>query len=207
MEPPPPFEKDFYMEHPDVTALTPAEVDAWRREHKIQVSGDGNIKPVRTFLEAAFPEFLIAEIHAAGLTSPTPIQSQSWPIAMSGRDIIGLASTGSGKTLSFALPAIVHIMAQDYLAAGDGPIALMLAPTRELALQIKAECDRFGASIGVKNTCIYGGVPRGPQQRDLQQCASRALDQLQSHAVMRARTTPLRSVSIILCMLCGLQRG
>ena len=81
---------------------------------------------------------------------------KGWPIALSGHDMIGLAQTGSGKTLGFALPAMVHIMAQDYLQAGDGPIALMLAPTRELALQIKAECDKFGASSQIKNTCVYG---------------------------------------------------
>jgi len=82
--------------------------------------------------------------------------------------MIGLASTGSGKTLCFALPAMVHIVAQEHLRPGDGPVAVMLAPTRELAMQIKGECDRFGASSGVKNAAIFGGVPKGPQQRDLQ---------------------------------------
>ena len=75
-----------------------------------------------------------------------------------GEDVALADQTGSGKTLCFALPAIVHINAQDYLLAGDGPIALMLAPTRELALQIKAECDKFGASSQIKSTCVYGGV-------------------------------------------------
>merc|ERR1719230_329815 len=57
--------------------------------------------------------------------------------------------------------------AQDYLQRGDGPIVLVLAPTRELAVQIKAECDKFGASSGIKNTCLYGGVEKYKQQRDL----------------------------------------
>ena len=153
----PPFEKSFYFEHPAVTALSPAEVDAWRSTHAIHVTEKQRApKPVRTFLEAAFPENLVAELESSGFASPTPIQSQGWPIALSGHDMIGLAQTGSGKTLGFALPAMVHIMAQDYLQAGDGPIALMLAPTRELALQIKAECDKFGASSQIKNTCVYG---------------------------------------------------
>ena len=168
MEPAVPFEKNFYIEHPAITALSDAEVNTWRREHRITVNDSRASKPVRTFLEASFPEFLMSELEATGFRAPTAIQSQSWPIAMCGHDLIGLASTGSGKTLGFALPAIVHIMAQDYLQAGDGPIALMLAPTRELALQIKAEVDKFGASSQVKNTCVYGGVPKGPQQRDLQ---------------------------------------
>ena len=171
MDAPQPVEKDFYMEHPAVTALETSDADAWRRNHSIEVTRGASRapKPVRTFLEAAFPDYLTAELDASGFRSPTPIQSQAWPIALSGFDVIGLASTGSGKTLAFALPAVVHIMAQDYLVPGDGPIALMLAPTRELAVQIKSECDKFGAASGIKNTCVYGGVPKGPQQRDLQQ--------------------------------------
>ncbi len=56
---------------------------------------------------------------------------------------------------------------QPYLQRGDGPIVLVLAPTRELALQIKVECDKFGASSSIKNTVVYGGVPKGPQVSDL----------------------------------------
>ena len=58
------------------------------------------------------------------------------------------------KTLAFLLPAIVHINAQPYLQPGDGPIVLVIAPTRELAVQIKVECDKFGHSSGIKNTCV-----------------------------------------------------
>ena len=171
MDPLPAFEKRLYIEHPAITKLTAAEVEEWRSANQIELmKNSANApKPVRTFLESSFPDYLVSELEASGFRSPTPIQSQGWPIAMSGMDIIGLASTGSGKTLAFALPGIVHIMAQDFLQPGDGPIMLVLAPTRELALQIKAECDKFGAASGVKNTCIYGGVPRGPQLRDLQE--------------------------------------
>lgn len=89
-------------------------------------------------------------------------------MALKGRDLIGLAETGSGKTLSFLLPAVVHINAQPLLERGDGPIVLVLAPTRELAVQIQNECIKFGSSSKIQNTCVYGGVPKGPQQRDLQ---------------------------------------
>ena len=164
-----PFEKDFYMEHPDVARLSSKDAEQWRHRNRITVSEDSSPKPVRTFLEAAFPESVTIELERSGFPSPTAIQSQAWPIALSGYDMIGLASTGSGKTLCFALPAIVHILAQNHLQPGDGPIAAFLAPTRELALQIKEECDKFGASSGVKNTAVYGGVPKGPQQRDLGQ--------------------------------------
>ena len=69
-------------------------------------------------------------------------------MALLGRDMIGISATGSGKTLAFLLPAIVHINAQPYLQPGDGPIVLAIVPTRELAVQIKVECDKFGNSSG-----------------------------------------------------------
>ena len=88
-------------------------------------------------------------------------------MALSGRDVVGIAETGSGKTIAYCLPSIVHINAQPLLAQGDGPIVLILAPTRELAVQIQQECTKFGKSSRIRNTCVYGGVPRGGQIRDL----------------------------------------
>jgi ATP-dependent RNA helicase DDX5/DBP2 len=124
-------------------------------------------KPVRTFEEASFPEYVLKEVDKLGFKSPTPIQKQGWPMALSGRDMVGIAQTGSGKTLSFLLPAIVHINAQPYLERGDGPIVLVLAPTRELAVQIQQEADKFGSTSGIKHTCVYGGVPKSGQIRML----------------------------------------
>jgi ATP-dependent RNA helicase DDX5/DBP2 len=147
--------------------MSPEEVDEWRRRHEITVTGTNIPKPVRTFEEASVPEFMLKEIMKAGFTEPTAIQSQGWPMALSGRDMVGIAQTGSGKTLSFLLPAVVHIVAQPELKRGDGPIVLILAPTRELAVQIQGECIKFGDSTGIKSTCIYGGVPKGSQARDL----------------------------------------
>merc|ERR1712046_183584 len=131
------------------------------------VEGRNCPKPVRTFEEASFPDYVLEEVSRAGFKEPTPIQVQGWPIALSGRDMVGIAETGSGKTLAFLLPAIVHINAQPYLSKGDGPIVLVLAPTRELACQIQEESSRFGKSSKIKNTCCYGGVPRREQQQDL----------------------------------------
>merc|ERR1719197_1095436 len=81
--------------------------------------------------------------------------------------MIGIAQTGSGKTLAFLLPAVVHINAQECLRRGDGPICLVLAPTRELAVQIQGECLKFGTSSRIRSTCVYGGAPKGPQIGDL----------------------------------------
>ena len=69
----------------------------------------------------------------AGFKIPTPIQAQGWPIALNGNDMVGIAKTGSGKTLSYILPALIHCKKEKPLRNGDGPVCLVLAPTRELA--------------------------------------------------------------------------
>lgn len=163
----PKFEKNFYQENEAVSNRTDAEVEEFRKTHTMVVKGTDVPKPVETFDEAGFPSYVLKEIKAQGFPNPTAIQSQGWPMALSGRDVIGIAATGSGKTLSYCLPAIVHINAQPLLSPGDGPICLVLAPTRELAVQIQQECSKFGKSSRIKNTCVYGGVPRGQQIRDL----------------------------------------
>ena len=163
----PAFEKDFYVEHTNVTNRTDGEVEAYRRKCEMTVEGHDVPRPVESFEEAGFPEYVMSEIKRAGFAAPTAIQAQGWPMALKGRDLIGLAETGSGKTLSFLLPAVVHINAQPRLQHGDGPVALVLAPTRELAVQIQAECVKFGSSSRIRSTCVYGGASRGPQCRDL----------------------------------------
>jgi superfamily II DNA/RNA helicase len=107
------------------------------------------------------------EIAKQGFSAPTPIQAQGWSMALSGLDLVGIAQTGSGKTLAYLLPAIIHVNSQPYLERGDGPIVLVLAPTRELAQQIQEVASEFGRTSKVKNTCVFGGAPKGPQLRDL----------------------------------------
>ncbi|KAI1824403.1 ATP-dependent RNA helicase DBP2 [Xylaria intraflava] len=163
----PKFEKSFYKEDEAVAQRPMSEVERFRRDHQITIAGRDVPKPVETFDEAGFPRYVMDEVKAQGFPAPTAIQSQGWPMALSGRDVVGIAETGSGKTLTYCLPAIVHINAQPLLAPGDGPIVLVLAPTRELAVQIQQEITKFGKSSRIRNTCVYGGVPRGPQIRDL----------------------------------------
>jgi len=162
-----PFQKNFYVEHPDVAARSQQEVDEFRTKHEMKVTGSNIPRPVYSFVEANFPDYLLAEVAKAGFTTPTGIQMQGWPMALSGRDMIGIAKTGSGKTLSFVLPSIVHINAQPLLSPGDGPIVLILSPTRELAQQTLGECQKFGYSSRIKHTCVFGGVPKYAQARDL----------------------------------------
>ncbi|KAI0297295.1 DEAD-domain-containing protein [Multifurca ochricompacta] len=163
-----PFEKNFYVEDKRVSTRSDREIEEFRKVKEIKVQGHNVPRPVTSFDEAGFPEYLMSSIHAQGFAEPTPIQCQAWPMALSGRDVVAIAQTGSGKTISFALPAMLHINAQPLLSPGDGPIALVLAPTRELAVQIQQECTKFGSNSRIRNTAIYGGAPKGPQIRDLQ---------------------------------------
>ncbi|CAI9112722.1 OLC1v1013204C2 [Oldenlandia corymbosa var. corymbosa] len=145
--------------------MTEHEVTLYRSQREITVQGHDVPKPIRMFHEANFPDYCLEVISRLGFVEPTPIQAQGWPMALKGRDLIGIAETGSGKTLAYMLPALVHVTAQPRLAYGDGPIVLVLAPTRELAVQIQEEALKFGSHI--RSTCIYGGAPKGPQIRDL----------------------------------------
>ena len=163
-----PFEKNFYKEHRSVRDMTSADVDELRKTWNIVVTGRTKIpKPLPSFEAACFPEAIMKEIMSAGFPAPTAIQAQGWPVCLNGHDLIGVAETGSGKTLAFILPAIIHIQAQPRLERGDGPIALVLAPTRELACQILAECQKFSLTSGIRSACCYGGVPKSQQSRDL----------------------------------------
>ncbi len=100
--------------------------------------------------------------------SPTPIQSLTWPIAQKGFNLVGVAETGSGKTLSFVLPAIQHIISQrPKRHSREGPIALVCAPTRELAMQIHKVANEYSNIIGFRTACLYGGTPRGVQIREV----------------------------------------
>ena len=165
-----PFEKHFYNPAPHLVNANPKDVERYRfnREITIVKGGSAAPNPITNFEDAGLPDYVMREITRKQFTEPTAIQAQGWPMALSGLDLVGIAMTGSGKTLAYLLPAIIHINHQPYLERGDGPIALVLAPTRELAQQIQEVAIEFGKSSKVKNTCVFGGAPKGPQMRDLE---------------------------------------
>lgn len=161
------FTKNFYNEAKEVSSRSAADIEKFRKEKDITVEGKDIHRPVFNFNEITFDSATADVIKRKGFTHPTPIQAQSWPIILSGRDCLGVADTGSGKTLAFTLPALIHLRAQPALKRGDGPIILILAPTRELAQQIAVVCEEFGSPTRIRNVCIYGGAPRHSQARDL----------------------------------------
>ncbi|XP_019960941.2 probable ATP-dependent RNA helicase DDX17 isoform X1 [Paralichthys olivaceus] len=164
----PKFEKNFYNEHPEVQRMSQYDLEEYRRKKEITIRGSGCPKPVTNFHQAHFPQYVMDVLMQQNFKEPTAIQAQGFPLALSGRDMVGIAQTGSGKTLSYLLPAIVHINHQPYLERGDGPICLVLAPTRELAQQVQQVAYDYGKSSRIKSTCVYGGAPKGPQIRDLE---------------------------------------
>jgi len=138
----------------------------YRREHEMQVisafSSSAVPTPVRSFEASSLPPLVHEEIQRAGFTEPTPIQAQCWPILAAGHDVIGIAKSGSGKTLAFLGPGFAHVLRSraDVL---KGPMVLVLAPTRELARQIQLEALKFGRSSGILCCSVTGGEPKGEQ--------------------------------------------
>ncbi|XP_012244482.1 uncharacterized protein LOC117164123 [Bombus vancouverensis nearcticus] len=160
--------KNLYIPHINVLKRSTDEVTKYHIGKEITVKGNNTPSPIQAFEESNFPDYVMEEIRKQGFAEPTAIQAQGWPIALSGRDLVGIAQTGSGKTLAYILPATVHINNQPRLNRGEGPIVLILAPTRELAQQIQSVARDFGSSSCIRNTCIFGGSPKGPQARDLE---------------------------------------
>ncbi|CAA3000995.1 ATP-dependent RNA helicase DB10 [Olea europaea subsp. europaea] len=140
--------------------------DAYCSRHEISVIGDNVPQPFISFEATGFPSEILKEVYQAGFSAPTPIQAQSWPIALQGRDIVAIAKTGSGKTLGYLIPGFIHLK-QRRNNPKLGPTVLVLSPTRELATQIQDEAVKFGKSSKISCTCLYGGAPKGLQLKEL----------------------------------------
>ncbi|XP_023155257.2 ATP-dependent RNA helicase DDX42 isoform X1 [Amphiprion ocellaris] len=194
----PPFEKNFYNEHEELSSLTGTQVLELRQKLNLRVSGAAPPKPCTSFAHFGFDEQLMHQIRKSEYTQPTPIQCQGVPIALSGRDMIGIAKTGSGKTAAFIWPMLVHIMDQKELEAGEGPIAVIVCPTRELCQQIHAECKRFGKAYSLRSVAVYGGGSMWEQAKALQEGAEivvctpgRLIDHVKKKATSLQRVTYL----------------
>ncbi|KAL3319175.1 hypothetical protein Ciccas_002165 [Cichlidogyrus casuarinus] len=162
-----PFQKCFYREHPNVGARSAQEVERFRYDHSMKLKGREIPNPIISFADVDLHPHILSVFQQNGWSQPTPIQAQGWPMALSGRDVVGIARTGSGKTASFLVPAIVHIMAQPPLQRGDGPICLVLVPTRELAQQVIQVAKDFCSGGFLRTACLYGGASKGLQLREL----------------------------------------
>lgn len=166
------FRKSFYVEPAELRDLTDVEVDNIRLElDGVKVRGTNCPRPVTRWSQLGLPAVTMDIINSLGYETPTSIQAQAIPAIMSGRDVIGVAKTGSGKTMAFLLPLFRHIKDQRSLAAMEGPIAIVMTPTRELAVQIYRECKPFLKALNLRAVCVYGGSPIKDQIADLKRGA------------------------------------
>jgi ATP-dependent RNA helicase RhlE len=117
--------------------------------------------PRYTFADFSIRPLLQKNIAAKGITAPSPIQDQAVPAGLTGGDVIGIANTGTGKTLAFAIPVLERLLADKRSRA------LIMAPTRELAQQIEAECKAIAKGSGLYGALLIGGAAMGPQLKDL----------------------------------------
>ena len=161
--------KKFYTPPEELKDVPPEKVTALRTAMDgIKVRGSDCPMPIQKWAQLGLPSSIMTVLEEKlGYDTPSPIQSQALPAIMSGRDIIGVANTGSGKTLAFVIPLIRHIMDQPPLKSGDGPIGVILTPTRELALQIQKELVNFTQAVELSVCCCYGGSPIESQIADL----------------------------------------
>ena len=135
-----------------------------------------------SFQEFSLHPQVLAGVESVGYTTPTPIQEQAIPVALQGRDLLGLAQTGTGKTAAFALPILHHLATTP---PKRGIRCLVLAPTRELAEQILQAFRELGQHLGIRSIAIYGGVSKGPQLAGIRRgaqivvaCPGRLLDHM-----------------------------
>ena len=144
-----------------LASMTERDWRIMREDFDIHVRGGKPLNPLRSWNEAAIPASLRSAIDAMGYTAPTPIQRQTLPMGLGGRDLIGIAETGSGKTAAFLIPLLAYVLAQpDAARAGiaeAGPLALVMAPTRELAQQIEEEAVKLAKFSGLVSCCVTGG--------------------------------------------------
>ncbi|ESQ49111.1 hypothetical protein EUTSA_v10022167mg, partial [Eutrema salsugineum] len=152
-----PFRKNFYIQANDISKMTEEQVSAYRKELELKVHGKDVPRPVKSWYQTGLTNRILDTMKKLNYEKPMPVQAQALPVIMSGRDCIGVAKTGSGKTLGFVLPMLRHIKDQPPAEAGDGPVGLVMAPTRELVQQIHTAIKKFAKALSIRCVPVYGG--------------------------------------------------
>lgn len=161
---------DSYTEDSALSALPQTEVDKFLTDNFISItdpqSSTLTFRPILNFdylpisdpaQRAPFKTF----------KAPTPIQAAAWPYLLAGRDVIGVAETGSGKTMAFAVPCVRHILSLPAKQRNKGARAVIVSPTRELAMQSYEQIMLLAKVSGLQAVCVYGGVPKDEQRKSL----------------------------------------
>lgn len=164
------FERKTYVAPKELRDLSPAVVTSLRAAMDVRVNGCDDVAPIERFgqaLQSGVDVDVLKALKRLGFEKPTPIQAQCLPIALAGWNVLAMAKTGSGKTLAYLLPALAHIARQRPLSKYEGPIALVLAPTRELSSQISNEANKLCKNLRFKCCAIFGGANKTEQFKAL----------------------------------------
>ncbi|KAK5628723.1 hypothetical protein RRF57_004438 [Xylaria bambusicola] len=143
-----------------------SEVKTFLSTHQITVVdplSDKLLQPIMKFSQLP-PSPLTAKNPFAAFKAPTPIQAASWPFGLSGRDIVGVAETGSGKTIAFGLPLVNAVLGMPQTQGGGRIRAVVVSPTRELAMQTNDELSKLANHVELKTVCVYGGASKDDQR-------------------------------------------
>lgn len=154
-----------YVQTMSLSDVPQATIDEFLTTHQIVItdprSDTVTLRPVTEFLHLPSTNLLEKKPSPfANYTAPTPIQAASWPFTLSGRDVVGVAETGSGKTMAFALPCVESVLAR----GGKGVKAVVVSPTRELAMQTHEQLARLAELVRLKCVCVYGGASKDDQR-------------------------------------------
>ena len=179
------IQKDFYKESTKYSLLTDQEITQKRHENFIKVNriiypiseNDSTKKsdllkekilsPISDFNDLNIDKPIKDKIKSLSYLIPTPIQSQVIPLGLKGNDIIAISKTGSGKTFCYILPLIIHVLDQRPVEKGEGPIGIILSPTRELTQQISTELNKFAKLFSIKVCSLIGGENKTYQWKDI----------------------------------------
>lgn len=159
-----------------ILKMSEAEREAIRSEWHIMVSGEDPPPPIKSFKDMRFPRPILRALKEKGITRPTPIQIQGLPVVLSGRDMIGIAFTGSGKTLVFTLPMVMMSLEEEKkrpIVRGEGPFGLIICPSRELATQTYDVACHYASHLAkdgfpeLKTLLCIGGLNMREQEQQI----------------------------------------
>lgn len=154
-----------YNEDQALTALPEAEISSFLSSQFIAIKDPTSTKPLRPITKFSYLPKSSQSPAFSAFKAPTAIQAAAWPSLLSGRDVIGVAETGSGKTLAFGIPCIRSVSSSVSPKQSKTPArAVIVSPTRELAVQIHTQIEQLATPASLKSVCVYGGVPKDPQR-------------------------------------------
>lgn len=165
-----------YIQSPALNEVAQREIDQFLAENSIKTTDASSdttatLRPIISFAHLPPCESNLYE-KLSSFKSPTSVQSATWPLTLAGRDVIGIAETGSGKTLAFGLPCLKKILdSKKSQRKPYRPSAVIISPTRELAMQIHDQLSKFADSVSLEVACIFGGVKKEEQRKVLKTAA------------------------------------